>query len=614
VYAASHDAENDKQSMKILTKETWNLIRQRWYHVFLFELLYRGLTCPIYLRLASRGLQSALQVAGYSYLTVENLRGFLLQPYTWVMLILIGFAGMLRMTVEIAGLMTAYQGSATFHKLAPFPVLWGAVQKTAGLLAEHNWMLGLVLLLDDTVMNLFYLARMLTHVKPASFVAQEIRQKPAYLVLSVLLVVLLIIAVLPTVFAGFSCMLEKLPFRSGMRRSRRLYAAHWREIFSALLILNLLLAAGAYAIYALTFVAAAVFVTVFTKRALAMAVLLTVTDRLEAMELLAAWTVSTTVNFALLSVLYKKYTGYGENSSHASTERIIPGSRKHHRIAIGVTVVTGLSLFYIFTLVRNGFKVTEGVLTEVQITAHRGNSRQAPENTIAAFQAAMDELADMAELDVQLTVDGEVVLGHDASLKRVAGINRPISSMTWSELEHVDVGSWFSKDFAGETIPRLADVMEFCKGRMDLNIELKNVGRSSELPDKVADLIQEYEMEEQCVVTSTSLSYLHRMEQRNPQIRTGYILAAAYGKVYSIEDVDFISIRSGFVNRSLVEQMHEQGKAVHAWTVNTKSEVERLCLLGVDNIITDYPAMAREIAYRDEATETLMEYLRMVFR
>jgi glycerophosphoryl diester phosphodiesterase len=48
--------------------------------------------------------------------------------------------------------------------------------------------------------------------------------------------------------------------------------------------------------------------------------------------------------------------------------------------------------------------------------------------------------------------------------------------------------------------------------------------------------------------------------------------------------------------------------------VNTKSEVERLCLLGVDNIITDYPAMAREIAYRDEATETLMEYLRMVFR
>jgi glycerophosphoryl diester phosphodiesterase len=600
--------------MKILTKETWKLIRQNWYNLCLFELLYRGLTCPLYLRLVNRGLQFALQMAGYSYLTVENLRGFILQPWTWLMLVMIILAGMLRMTVEIAGLLTAYQGSASFHKLTPFPILWGALQKTARLLMERNWLLGLVLLLNDLMFNLLYLARMLIHVKPFSFVAQEIGQRPLYMAATAAAVILLIVVILPLSLASFSCMSEKMSFRQGIRRSRHLVQEHYREMLPALLFVNLSLAAAAFTAYALSFVATAWFVTVFTKRAMAMAVLQIVTDRVEVVLLLVAWTVSTTVNYALLLNFYRKYTGCIRPATGAEARNIQSGSSQHRRIAIGVTIVTGLSLFYIFTLVRNGFSITDGLLAQVQITAHRGNSRQAPENTIPAFAAAMDELADMAELDVQLTADGEVVLGHDSTLKRVAGISRSIGSMTWEELQTVDVGSSFSEAFSGETIPRLADVMEFCKGRLDLNIELKNVGKNSELPDKVAALIQEYVMEEQCVVTSTSLNYLRRMEELLPEVRTGYIVAAAYGKVYSIEDVDFISIRSNFVNRSLVEQMHEQGKAVHVWTVNSKSEVERLCLLGVDNIITDYPAMAREVAYRDETTETLMEYLRLIFR
>ena len=63
-----------------------------------------------------------------------------------------------------------------------------------------------------------------------------------------------------------------------------------------------------------------------------------------------------------------------------------------------------------------------------------------------------------------------------------------------------------------------------------------------------------------------------------------------------------------------MERTHERGMRVHVWTVNTKSEMERLRLLGVDNMITDYPVLTREIVYREEATETLVEYLKMVFR
>ena len=99
-----------------------------------------------------------------------------------------------------------------------------------------------------------------------------------------------------------------------------------------------------------------------------------------------------------------------------------------------------------------------------------------------------------------------------------------------------------------------------------------------------------------------------------PELRTGYILAAAYGTYYDNEYIDFISIRSSFVGRKLVEAAHEKGKAVHVWTVNSKTEIEQMKLLGVDNIITDYPVRAREILYREETTETLMEYLKMMLR
>lgn len=233
---------------------------------------------------------------------------------------------------------------------------------------------------------------------------------------------------------------------------------------------------------------------------------------------------------------------------------------------------------------------------------------------MAAIAAAIEEMADYVELDVQLTKDDVMVLGHDATLKRVAGVNRPIASLTWEDLQELEVGSWFSPEFAGEPIPMLEEALDFCKGKIYLNIEIKNLGKESQLPERVVRLIREKGMEEQCVVTSTSLGYLERVKLLAPELRTGYILSAAYGDFYFEERADFISIRASFVNRQMVERAHARGMAVHAWTVNSKSEMERLRLMEVDNLITDYPVLAREIIYREEATETLVEYLRLVFQ
>ena len=156
-------------------------------------------------------------------------------------------------------------------------------------------------------------------------------------------------------------------------------------------------------------------------------------------------------------------------------------------------------------------------------------------------------------------------------------------------------------------------MLEFCFGRLRLNIEIKNVGPDSPIPELVAELVRAYGYEEQCVITSTSLGYLVRVKQAAPELKTGYVIAAAYGDFYSLEEVDFISIRHSFVTQALVDKLHSQGKEIHVWTVNRRNDMERLRLLDVDNLITDDPVLAREILYQEEAAQSLMEYLRMIY-
>ena len=97
----------------------------------------------------------------------------------------------------------------------------------------------------------------------------------------------------------------------------------------------------------------------------------------------------------------------------------------------------------------NGTFLASSVVVRTEITAHRGSSLSAPENTMAALLAAVEEMADWAEIDVQETMDGVAVVCHDENLRRIAGVNRNIKDMTFQELLNVDAGSWFPGNMRG---------------------------------------------------------------------------------------------------------------------------------------------------------------------
>jgi glycerophosphoryl diester phosphodiesterase len=231
---------------------------------------------------------------------------------------------------------------------------------------------------------------------------------------------------------------------------------------------------------------------------------------------------------------------------------------------------------------------------KVSVTAHRGSSRDAPENTLAALRKAIEQGADYAEIDIHLTADGVPVVLHDEDLQRLAGVARRPGELTLAALQRIDVGSRFSPAFAGETIPTLAAVIDMARGRIRLNIELKPTdrGRAREaLAATVADLIRSRDFEVDCFVTSLDHEAVAAAHRRDPRLRTGAIVAATVGDLSRLA-VDVLSVRTGLITDRLLGRVHTAGKEVHAWTVDDPKVMGALIDAGVDGLITNDPVTA----------------------
>ncbi len=260
------------------------------------------------------------------------------------------------------------------------------------------------------------------------------------------------------------------------------------------------------------------------------------------------------------------------------------------------------------TFFRNRSVVLSETLEQVCITAHRGASGMAPENTLSAIGLAIKQGADYAEIDIRMTKDKVPVLLHDASLARTTDGERKIENVTYEELCGYEITKKYSEEAFPERVPRLDDVFSRYGGKIGFNIELKETD-SVELVETVLGLIEEYGIEQSCVITSTSVKQLEVIKQRNRDIKTGLILSFVFGDFYKNTAVDFFSIRSEYVSEHVVKKAHAKGKEVHAWTVNDEYEIRRLISVGIDNIITDNPADTRDILQESKGNKSLKGWI-----
>ena len=240
---------------------------------------------------------------------------------------------------------------------------------------------------------------------------------------------------------------------------------------------------------------------------------------------------------------------------------------------------------------------------EVAITAHRGASVAAPENTMAAFRSALEAGATFIELDVQHTGDRRIVVLHDADLMRMGGDPRRVTELTAAEIGAIDIGRKYDTRFAGEMPPTLEQVIDLVRGRAKINVELKYNVPDPELVPAVIDLLRREDFLDQVVITSLDYAALKQVESLEPGLRTGHIITASVGNVLRTE-ADFLSLNSAQATPSLVRRAHRAGKDVHVWTVNEPEVMLRMIERGVDNIITDDPALLARVLRERAALST----------
>lgn len=164
--------------MGTLTKDTFKILKYNQRNGFIFTLLFRLITTPLYLLALNAGLKFALKMADYSYLTVSNIGLFLIKPWTAVTIAALLILGILVLLLEAGCLITLYQGAFYFRKLNLWQILAGGLSKLLDELRRKNWQLGLLVLADYFITNVYLIYRVFTHVKPINFVTTEILSVP----------------------------------------------------------------------------------------------------------------------------------------------------------------------------------------------------------------------------------------------------------------------------------------------------------------------------------------------------------------------------------------------------------------------------------------------------
>lgn len=226
----------------------------------------------------------------------------------------------------------------------------------------------------------------------------------------------------------------------------------------------------------------------------------------------------------------------------------------------------------------------------VMVIAHRGASSYAPENTLAAFDLALQMGVRHIELDVALTSDSHTVVIHDDNVDRTTNGRGLVTSHTLAALRELDAGSWFGAQFESERIPAFDEVLARYNGRVHIHTEIK--GKSPSLSQRTADLIRKHGMEGQVTITSFQSMRLQEMRAYAPELPMGWLVREVNDSIIAQAHaigVTQLCPRADTVTPELIDRLHAEGFVARAWGVATEELMQHLVQAGVDGMTVNCP-------------------------
>jgi glycerophosphoryl diester phosphodiesterase len=241
-------------------------------------------------------------------------------------------------------------------------------------------------------------------------------------------------------------------------------------------------------------------------------------------------------------------------------------------------------------------------LQAMEIIAHRGASKDAPENTLAALNLGWQQGAEAGELDVHLSKDGQLVLMHDATTKRTAGVDKPVVEQTLEELRALDAGAWKGEKWKGEKIPTLAEALATIPDGKRMFIEIK-CGPEA-LPELERVIQASGKKPEQLAIICFNAEVVRLAKKKMPNIEAAWLASPGKEKVATAEELiakaqtikaDGLDLNYNFpIDAAFVQKIKAANLKLYVWTVDDAAIAKKMAAAGVDGITTNRPAWLRE--------------------
>lgn len=555
-----------------------------------------------------------MYLAGFRYLTAENVGRFLRHPQIYLFVVTVFLLILILSVFDVSGIIYITDHSYRNQKTDMLEALRFAAENTRVVLKKDRFGAGATVVLAAVLFSRGMIPSAVNRAALSDFIRRRIEGHPAVIAVIAAVVLLLAVLFLNRMYVFHIVTLEGCTCREAKARGRKLSANRRGKDFLTLLLFEIVF----YLIYA---------------GAIALGLLIAL-----GVSHLSAWStglqfLSQTVAFVILAALMIVFTALGtpagylcvavryyrhkeEDAEAVPCARVKPGRHRVRRrtlVSLILVFAAFLSLPFYIHWTQHGYNLNVEYLHRMQVTAHRGASRYYPENTMAAFRGAVEQGADWIELDVHESSDRKIFVMHDSSFKRTTGTNRSAWDLTYDEIENLDAGSFFSSEYKGEQIPLLSDVIDYAKQvGIPLNIEIKPSGNEKYLENDLVQLLEEKNFTDQCVVTSQSYGSISKVKDLNPDIRTIYVMGFAYGNISRLKKADGFSVRYTSITRELVSRVHNAGKEIYAWTVNSRWGIDDMIDLQVDNIITDNVPLAKSRIEKSESGDALTDYIRLL--
>ena len=604
---------------------TFGLLKLNIGTLLVFELLYKFASMAVFKPLLTGVMKLALKAQGLSYLSDETIGAFIRSPLTWFFLLLI-VLGMAFFTLfDICCIITCIHASFRKQAMPLLALMRKGLKTSLRVIYQRNIVMILYLLIIIPMTHALVISGYITKFTVPQFIVDYIMSHTWLAILYVGFWIYIGLRSFHWIYSLHYFCLENCNFKQARKRSWKLQKNHyWTD-----LIIVLGWSAACIGIYYGVILSGSWLVS-------------RVNQALPTQDLFSSLTLSgisllldvcgalffcfdLPLFFICISLLfYYRKAAAGEriprvfrdldNAYRITNTRWVKKIYMYRKriIALSIVVVIGVNFAYNFADRRGVLHM--GLDNPVEVTAHRGYSAVYPENTIPAFKGAIQVGADWAELDVQQTADGEVIVMHDSNLKRTTGLDKEVWQVTWDEIKDLDNGSWFDKKYQTVRIPTLEEVLKVCRGKIHLNIEIKPSGHDKDLEEQVAKLLKKYHMRDTCVVSSLKYDSLRKIKQADDSIETAYITSVSYGNFTDLEYADGYSVESTLLSKGFVNKAQKAGKQIYVWTVNSEERLEKVVGMGIDNVITDDPVMAKELIYEQEHSTFWDRYVKQLLQ